>query len=398
MLETVKTLDPAEMRDPAYCDPPPFSVEAQGQKLRFYPAGQDRLDALIELIESARTTLKLCFYIFAEDATAVRVRDALTEAALRGVEVKLIIDGFGAAATDEFFATFKIAGGQYWRFSARWSQRYLIRNHQKMVIVDGVRAMVGGFNIEDDYFKSPQESGWNDLGLVLEGSLVEALDRWFAKLEGWLSHPKAQWRSIRRIVREWDPGSETARMLVGGPTRGLSTWARCVSEDLMRGERLDMMMAYFSPPKRLVRRIARIAAKGQTRLLMAGKSDNGATIGATRALYRPLLKRGARIWEFVPCKLHTKLIVLDDKVYVGSANFDMRSLYINLELMLVIEDAALAAKMREFIGQHLDASLEVTPEVHRARATWWNRLRWQLSWFLVGVVDYSVSRKLNLGL
>lgn len=386
------------MTDPDYRDPPPFAIEAQGQHLTFYPAGADRLEALIALIGSARRSLSLCFYIFAEDEASRRVRDALTAAAMRGVVVKLIIDGFGAAASDEFLAPFREAGGQYWRFSARWSQSYLIRNHQKMVIADRERAMIGGFNIENDYFASPQSNGWNDLGLVVEGSVVAQLDRWFAEMERWVGDSRANWRAIRRIVREWDPGGGPVRLLVGGPTRGLSTWARVVSSDLMQGRRLDMMMAYFSPPKRLVRRIVRIAEQGEVRLLMAGKSDNGATIGATRALYRYLLKRGAKVWEFVPCKLHTKLIVLDDRTYVGSANFDMRSLYLNLELMLVIDDAGLAERMRGFVAQHLEASLAITPQLHKSRATLWNRLRWRLSWFLVAVVDYTVSRRLNLGL
>ncbi len=398
MDATPANLEPAKMEEPGYRDPPSFAVEAQGQALTFYPGGAERLDAMLALIDSSQVCLKLCFYIFAEDASSQRVRDALAAAARRGVDVKLVIDGFGATASEGFFQPLCDAGGEVWRFSAKWTQRYLIRNHQKMVIVDNKRAMVGGFNVEDSYFEPPQANGWNDLGMVIEGSLVEKLDRWFDRMQGWVSQPHPRWRTIRRIVREWDAGEGAVQLLVGGPTRGLSSWARCVSNDLMRGERLDMMMAYFSPPRRLVRRIARIAAKGHTKLVLAGKSDNGATIGAARALYRPMLKKGAMVWEFVPCKLHTKLIVLDDRVYVGSANFDMRSLYINLELMVLIEDAALAERMREFIAQHADASLAITPAVHKLRATWWNRLRWRLSWFLVGVLDYTVSRRLNLGL
>lgn len=391
-----RTLDPAQMRDPAYRDPPPFTVEAQGHTLRFTPAGADRFDAMMALIAGAQHSLDVCFYIFAEDQASQRVRDALADAARRGVRVRLIIDAFGAAAKDAFFEPLAAAGGEIRRFSSKPSRRVLIRNHQKMVIADEARAMIGGFNVEDSYFAPPEVNGWNDLGLVIEGEVVASLVRWFALLMECVCMRRGQWRAIRRIVREWHPGHGAVRLLVGGPTRGLSSWARCVSDDLMRGCRLDMMMAYFSPPKRLLRRIARIG--GDKRLLMAGKSDNGATIGATRALYSYLLRHGARVWEFVPCKLHTKLIVLDDKTYVGSANFDMRSLYINLELMLVVEDAALAETMRGFIAQHIAASLEVTPEVHQRRATWWNRLRWRASWFLVAVLDYTVSRRLNLGL
>ena len=133
-------------------------------------------------------------------------------------------------------------------------------------------------------------------------------------------------------------------------------------------------------------------------MVMAGKSDNSATIGASRSLYSYLLKKRARIWEFAPCKLHTKLIVLDDTVYLGSANFDMRSLYINLELMLKIEDAALADRMREFVGQQIGASQPITVTLHQRRATLANRIRWNLSWLLVSVIDYTVTRRLNLGI
>ncbi len=159
-----------------------------------------------------------------------------------------------------------------------------------------------------------------------------------------------------------------------------------------------MIMAYFAPAYRLRKRIRRIAVKGHTRLILAGKSDNAATIGASRTLYKKLLRARAHIYEFQACKLHTKVIVLDDTVYIGSANFDMRSLYVNLEIMVRIEDPALAERMREFVGEHIPASLHVTPAIYRQWATPLNRVRWWLSWFLTSVVDYSVSRNINLGL
>jgi cardiolipin synthase len=171
-----------------------------------------------------------------------------------------------------------------------------------------------------------------------------------------------------------------------------------VSRDLIRGQKLDMIMAYFAPAYRLRKRIRRIAEKGETHLVLAGKSDNPATIGASRSMYRKLLKAGAKIYEFQPCKLHTKLIVLDDTVYLGSSNFDMRSLYVNLEIVLRIEDRALADRMRQFVAEHFPASREVTPELYREWATFWNRLRWNLSWFVTSVLDYTVSRNINLGL
>ncbi|KUO49352.1 MAG: hypothetical protein APF82_06205 [Sphingomonadales bacterium BRH_c42] len=156
-------------------------------------------------------------------------------------------------------------------------------------------------------------------------------------------------------------------------------------------------MAYFSPAAGFLRRIAVIARRGSARLVLAGKSDNGATIGAARSLYKYLLKRSTRISEFSLAKLHTKLIVIDDVTYIGSANFDMRSLYLNLEIMLRIDDAALAGRMREYIDQYAAVAEPITLEWHRANAGVVNRVRWVLSWFLVAVLDYTVTRRLNLG-
>lgn len=378
-----------------YCDPPPFSVEAQGHLLSFQTSGPGRLAALLGMIESARTRLKVAFYIFATDECAARVRDALAAAARRGVEVHVILDSFGAAADEKFFAPMIEAGGHFCRFIPKWTRRYLIRNHQKIVVADGRVAMLGGFNIENSYFAPPAEDGWIDLGFTLEGPAVERVEAWFDELEAWASNPRGQFLAIRRMVRHWDGGRGPVQVLIGGPATGLSSWARKVSGELVEGERLDMMMAYFSPPRRLQKRMHSIARRGDTRLVFPARSDHPVPRYATRALYRKLLQAGARIWEFQPCRLHTKLIVIDDAAYLGSANFDLRSLYLNLEIVLRIEDAALAERMREFVAWHLPASLEVTPAIHAARATWLNRLYWRACWFLVSMVDYTVSRRLN---
>ena len=389
-----------------YRDPEPFSLSAQGLELTFYAGGDDRIAALLDAIRGARRSLKLYFYIFATDACAAKVRDTLAEAAARGIAVTLIVDDFGSSADAAFFKPLVDAGGTVRRFSSHWSARYLIRNHQKMLIADDGLAIIGGFNIAQAYFDPPDKNGWNDLAVKVEGEAVANLAAWFALLDQWTAAGKVRLLQARRQVRRWKSGSGNVRWLVGGLSRTLSPWARSVINDIDRATKLDMMVAYFSPRSGLVRRIGLVAERGKAsdaenggaRLLLAAKSDNAATIGAARANYGRMLRRGVEIHEFKPCKLHAKLIVVDDAVYIGSANFDMRSLYLNLELMLRVEDAALASRMREFIAGHLPFSTEVTPALHRRRSKWWNRVRWSISWFLVTVVDYTVTRRLNLGL
>ena len=93
-----------------------------------------------------------------------------------------------------------------------------------------------------------------------------------------------------------------------------------------------------------------------------------------------------------------KLIVIDDVVYIGTANFDMRSLFVNVEVMLRVADAGFAQQMRGFIAAQQADCDDITVAEHKARAGWLTRLRWTLAWFVVGAADYTVSRRLNFGL
>src|SRR5690606_11017803 len=111
----------------------------------------------------------LLYYIFAADWSGGRVRDALLAASQRGVEVSVLIDDFGSSANPEnFFADLRDAGATICRFHPSWGRRYLLRNHQKMLLVDGdtddSSVLIGGFNIEDDYFTPADQGGWRDLG------------------------------------------------------------------------------------------------------------------------------------------------------------------------------------------------------------------------------------------
>jgi cardiolipin synthase len=133
------------------------------------------------------------------------------------------------------------------------------------------------------------------------------------------------------------------------------------------------------------------------RVITASTSDNLATIAAARHTYSRLLKRGVGMYEYQPAMLHTKLVVVDDVVYLGSANFDFRSFYINLEVMLRIDDPGFAAAMRGYFEGELQESEQITLALHRSRATLWRRLKWTISHFLVTSMDYTVSRRLNFG-
>jgi len=203
------------------------------------------------------------------------------------------------------------------------------------------------------------------------------------------------------LITGWqraNPPSGAFNWLVGGPTQRLSPWARAIRADLATAQRIDMAMAYFSPGQGMLRRLGRMARRGTARLITAARSDNAATIGAARLLYGYLLRRGVEVLEYQPQRLHMKLVVADDAVYVGSANFDMRSLFLNLEVMLRIDDPALAAQARAILDKMADTSEVISPEWVKQRGTLLTRMRWVMSWFVVSMLDYGVVRRLNFGL
>lgn len=373
-------------------------LEVAGNRLTLLPDGPDRLKALLALIDGAEESLRILYYIWVDDESGRRVRDALLAAVKRGVEVSLLVDGFGASnATAAFFGPLAESEARFCRFVPRWGRRYLLRNHQKLALADGRKVLVGGFNISDEYFGTVKSGAWRDLGLEVEGPSVARLVDYFEALFRWAENPDASIRGLRRVLSRHSVTEGPLRWLFGGPTRRLSPWARSVKQDMMRARRLDMIAAYFAPSLSMVRRVYGVLRRGQARIVTAGKSDNRWTVGAARHFYSRLLRRGAEIYEYQATKLHTKLIVIDDVVHIGSANFDMRSLYLNLEMMLRVEDPAFAAMMRRFVDGEVADSVRITAEGHRAQRSWLNRLMWSIGYFVTATADYNLARRLNFG-
>lgn len=379
---------------------PSGPIEVAGERLTLLTEGPDRLTALIALIDGAERTLRLLYYIYCEDDAGRAVRAAIARALHRGVTVSLIVDGFGSDAGEDFFAPIEEAGAQVCRFLPRLGRRYLLRNHQKLALADEARVIVGGFNVEDSYFgPTPGDgSAWRDLGLLVEGPAAGRLAAYFDALSDWSHTPKARMRDLRRTLKQHSETQGAVRWLMGGPTRRLSPWAAEIKAELRNARRVDMIAAYFAPNPGMLRPIEGIARRGGTaRVVTAAKSDNNATIAAARHTYHRLLKRGVRVFEYAATKLHTKLFVVDDVAHIGSANFDMRSLYVNLELMIRIEDERFAAVMRGYFEGELQSCSEIGAGDHE-RAGWLDRIKWGFAYFLVAVLDYNLSRRLNFGL
>ena len=383
----------------AEADPPQSdrSVTVDGNRLTLLPDGPDRLEALLALIDGAERSVRLLYYIYRADKSGHLVHEAMERALDRGVSVSLLIDGFGYNVPEHFFDALVARGLTICRFHPSYGRRYLIRNHQKLALADDDQVLIGGFNIEDSYFGTVEEGAWRDLGLLVEGAAAARLVPYYDELIGWVLTKGGKIRALNRIIHRYSENHGVLQWTFGGPTRGLSPWARATSRDLLSSSDVEMIAAYFAPTWAMLRRISRAGPRRRARIITAAKSDNHATIAAARYTYKNLLRRGVEIFEYQPTKLHSKLVVLDEIVHIGSSNLDIRSLYLNLEMMLRVDDPAFATMLRAYFENELAACQPITAELHNKRSSWWIRLIQAISFFLVTSADYTITRRLNLG-
>jgi len=374
---------------------PPIRAEIAGNSLEVIETGNARLRTLIELICGAEQCIKMLMYMFNPDRVGELVRDALIDAARRGVEVRLLIDGFGSAAPADFFDGLSDAGGAECVFNPSYGRRYLLRNHQKLVVIDDRVAIIGGANIDQTYLSDQGGKHWRDLWLRLEGPEVAMPSRYFDTVFRWSTRRHPGLNYLRRQLAEYSEWRGPLQWKFSGPMSMRNSWWRSIGRDIQRGSQLDMIFAYFAPPGAMLRRLGRLGRRGRARIITAARSDNNATIAAARHSYSRLLRRHVQMYEYQVAKLHTKLAIVDDIVHIGSSNFDYRSLYINMEIMLRIKDAGFASAMRGYFDGEIADCKWISPDFHKRRANPWRRFKWALSHFLVNVMDYTVTRRLN---
>lgn len=356
--------------------------------------GDTVFPAMTEAIDAARESVCLEMYTVSPGALAERFRDALVRACERRVRVRVLIDALGSIALpNAFWDPLKEAGGQARIFNPIQLKRLAIRNHRKLLVCDNRIAFVGGFNIAPEYEGDGVKCGWCDLGLQIAGPLAAQLAESFDEM-----FERAEFRHKRfiRLRRSDGRRSVTGKMeqlLLSGPGRGRSPIKRALLQDLQNARDVRIVVAYFLPTWRLRQALWNVVRRGgRVRLILAGKSDVVVSQLAGRSLYRRFLKRGVEIFEYQPQILHAKMIVVDDAVYLGSSNLDQRSLKINYELMIRVQDGEVVDQARSVFERQLRECTQVTRQAWRESASVWRRLKQRWAYFLLVRIDPLIAR------
>ncbi|MEI6349523.1 MAG: phosphatidylserine/phosphatidylglycerophosphate/cardiolipin synthase family protein [Verrucomicrobiota bacterium] len=360
---------------------------------RWLRTGGMGLDAMLAAIGEATVSIALETYIFTPGPLGTRFLNALVAARQRGVRVQVLVDALGSIGLiSGFWAPLIRAGGEFRWFSAfSTSQRYGRRNHRKLLIIDSRIAFIGGFNIGEVYYGDGVSQGWRDLGMELQGPVVEILAASFVTLFAKANSRPALFPQLLPMPESTIAGPNWT-LLLSEPGRGHRALKRSLIRDLARARRVRMICAYFLPPWRLRRAMMRAARRGaEVQLILAGLTDVPVSKLASSSLYGKLMRAGIQIFEYQPQILHAKLVLIDDVVYVGSANLDTRSLNINYELTVRLNDLEAAKEAREIFESDLAHCRRLHPAVWRTRGMW-TRLLERVAYLLLARVDPYIAR------
>ncbi|OLD35011.1 MAG: hypothetical protein AUI19_02875, partial [Myxococcales bacterium 13_1_40CM_2_68_15] len=339
-----------------------------GNRLEHHPDSARALEAMLEQIATARRAVHFENYIIRDDRTGRRFAEALAERARAGVAVRVLYDALGSIGTSHrYWRHLAQAGAQVRAFHPLLSGHPLdlvVRDHRKLLVTDGTRAILGGLCIGDEWAGDParHRRPWRDTMVGVCGPGAAALDRAFARI----------WRRAGGELPPDEPtdpepcGTSIARMVEGVP--GQARVYRAVQLlAAAAAERLWITDAYLIAPPPLYASLLDAARDGvDVRVLVPGTSDLPVLRNFTRVGYRELLRAGVRIFEYQGPMIHAKTMLVDHRwARVGSSNLNVSSLLTNYELDLVAECEELTRELAAQFRRDLAASREIVLRARR---------------------------------
>jgi cardiolipin synthase len=340
-----------------------------GNTIQHHPDSPEAIAAILALIAGAERWVHFENYIIRADNTGRAVADALIERASMGVSVRVVYDALGSVGTSHrYWRTLRKAGIEVRAFHPLLSLQPFelpIRDHRKLVVADGARAMVGGLCIGDEWAGDPARGRqpWRDTMLTVCGPAAAVLDGAFARV--W-EHMGAPLPPEEGAVDPEPCGDATVQVVAGVPFQGrIYRATQLIAAAAM--ERLWITDAYLVPPASLYAALLDAARQGvDVRLLVPGASDLPVMRSFTRVGYRELLRAGVRIFEWTGPMIHAKTLVADRRwARVGSSNLNVSSLLGNYELDLLADDPNAADALAAQFRRDLQHSQEIVLEPRR---------------------------------
>lgn len=327
----------------------------EGNRVELLPEAPGAFDAVMGAIKNAAKSVWVEFYIIKRDETGERFLKLLAEVSKRGVEVRLLFDAVGSLRIDDdLISEIKAGGGKVEAFhplspfSRRWSVH--LRNHRKLVIIDGKCAMTGSMNVGNEYswrFLKRGMTRFQDVHMMIEGPAVLDFCTIFA--EDWAFAVGEPLPMPQRETPVLLPGAKVVP-LPSGPDQELNASALLYFGGITAAKRsVWLTTPYFIPDESILRALQSAAIRGvDVRIIVPAKTDAMLVGPAGRYYFPELLRSGVRIFENRQEMLHSKTMVIDGEMsMVGSANLDIRSMRLNFELGVLVADEKLTGALAE---------------------------------------------------
>lgn len=363
-----------------------------GNDLTLISSPEEIIGSIADAIESATTTCHLQFYIWETGGRVELVVDALIRASSRGVTCRLLLDSIGSrnflkssAATRLKNAGVRIREAMPAGILKLFFSRIDIRNHRKIVVIDGRIAYTGSQNMVDPaYFRADAGVGkWVDTMVKVEGPVVESLagtflSDWFLESDGVQQHPELVLQDIENIRRSGDikvlprVGESAVQLVPSGPGFVPETiHSLLLTTIYLARHELIMTTPYFIPDEPLLVALKGAAQRGvDVKIIIPEKNDSRLVHYASRARYEELFDSGVQLYLFHGGLLHTKSISVDrDFALFGSVNLDMRSFWLNFEATLFIYCKTFTLQLYTLQQDYLSKStpLDISQFSHRSR-------------------------------
>ncbi len=338
-------------------------------------SGPDAFGAARDAIERARHHVHLVTYIFKDDRTGHVARDLLEATARRGVEVRVLVDGLGGASPGlEFLAPIVHAGGEASDFlpvgRVLVDFRANLRNHRKLLVVDGTVAFTGGMNVADEY---ALKDGWVDAHASIRGPVVASLQRVFA--EDWHFATGRLLSAEAYYPPQPAAGNVPVRVVASGPDQDEPAAEEHMFRVITSARRtVDVMTPYLVPTEPIEEALRVASRRGcRVRILFGEPVDHRVVRWASEAYMPRLLAAGIEIWCH-PRMVHGKVVAVDGRlVTLGSTNLDARSLRLNFELNVGVPDPGVAREVVRWFDGKVAESRPITPQ-ELADAGWGRRV------------------------
>ncbi|WP_214467901.1 cardiolipin synthase [Microbacterium flavescens] len=336
---------------------------------------QDSLDAMADTIRAAKRYVHIEFYIFQADSSTANIFRALEEACARGVTVRVLLDHWANRGKPFYKKTLKRldAMGAQWHLMLPVQplkgkyQRPDLRNHRKLLVVDGRVAFTGSQNVTDSTYnlRKNVKRGlhWVDLMVRIEGPVVASVNAVF--LSDWYSETD---QILTDEIDLFDvasgPGDLDCQIIPSGPGFEFQNNLKLFAALLYAAQRQIIVVSpYFVPDEALLLAITTACQRGiHVELFVSEEGDQALVYHAQRSYYEALLRAGVKIWMYQrPFILHSKSMTIDDETaIVGSSNMDMRSFGLNMEISMLVRGEEFVREMRRVEDGYRALSRELT--------------------------------------